>query len=76
MHKTISITMEIIVKETRGRKSKRDFTNLIIGEHYRFENGNISNILSSAKRQNKMHPDRKFRCYTEEDGSVILVRIS
>lgn len=67
--------MEIIIKETRGRKSKRDFTNLTVGELYVFPNGNISNILSSAKRQNKDYPERKFRCYTEEDGSIVLVRV-
>jgi hypothetical protein len=67
--------MEIVIKETRGRKAKRDLTNLTIGELYVFPNENISNILSSAKRQNKNFPDRKFRCYTEEDGSVVLIRV-
>lgn len=67
--------MEIIVKETRGRKSKYDFSNLQVGECRKLSNELISNVLSSAKRQNKEYPDRKFRCYTEKDGSIVLIRV-
>ena len=68
--------MKVTIKETRGRKRKYDFTSIDIGESMTLSDANISNILFLAKRQNSGFPKRKFRCYTAENGDVVLTRTS
>ena len=68
--------MKVTIKETRGRKRKYNFTSIEIGESISIKNSNISNILFLAKRQNSDFPKRKFRCYTAENGDVVLTRTS
>lgn len=67
--------MEVQVKETRGRKKKYDFVSMEVGDLIQFNETSTRNIIFLAKRQNKEFPDKKFRCYTEEDGSIVLVRV-
>lgn len=67
--------MEVQVKETRGRKRKYDFVSMEVGDLVQLYETSTRNIIFLAKRQNKDFPDKKFRCYTEVDGSIILVRV-
>lgn len=67
--------MEIIIKETRGRKRKYDFSNLDVGGHLIFENSNRQTVMSSAQYfLKKFSLTWKFRSWSE-DNNVIIVRI-
>jgi hypothetical protein len=67
--------MEVVVKETRGRKPKYDFSGMEIGEIRRYEALLTSTILICAKNWVKRKGfDWGFRCYRDGD-KVAIVRV-
>lgn len=65
-----------MTKQTRGADRKYEFDTLKPGPGYvRFPDGNINAIRSSLKywmRVNGVKWD--WRCYTDEDKSVVVIR--
>lgn len=69
--------MQVLIKENRGRKRKYNFDQFTeVGIKATYNAIPLSSLLTCAKSYCKLRKLKwKFRCYRDEDGKSVIVRV-